>query len=84
MLRSGEPAMLFLGGDALRAKPLADAHRIAAATRTRVMAETFCARMERGRGRFPIERLPYYVEPGLAAGMSRSMVTAQVPAEVAG
>ena len=59
--------MLFLGGDALRAGPLADAHRIAAATGARLMAETFFARMERGRGRFAIDRLPYNVEPGLAA-----------------
>lgn len=67
ILRSGEPAMLFLGGDALRFGPLADAHRIAAATGARLMAETFCTRMERGRGRFAIDRLPYNVEPGLAA-----------------
>jgi acetolactate synthase-1/2/3 large subunit len=67
LLRSGEPAMLFLGGDALRAGPLADASRIAAATGARLMAETFCTRMERGRGRFAVERLPYNVEPGLAA-----------------
>jgi acetolactate synthase-1/2/3 large subunit len=67
ILRSGEPAMLFLGGDALRAGPLADAHRIAAATGARLMAETFCTRMERGRGRFAVDRLPYNVEPGLAA-----------------
>jgi len=66
ILRSGEPAMLFLGGDALRAGPLADAHRIAAATGARLMAETFCVRMARGRGRFAIDRLPYNVEPGLA------------------
>ena len=67
ILRSGESAMLFLGGDALRAGPLADAHRIAAATGCGLMAETFFARMERGRGRFAIDCLPYNVEPGLAA-----------------
>lgn len=67
ILRSGEPAMLFLGGDALRAGPLAAAHRIAAATGARLMAETFCTRMERGQGRFAIDRLPYNVAPGLAA-----------------
>jgi len=67
VLRSGEPAMLFLGGMALRAAPLADAHRIAAATGARLMAETFFARMARGRGRFAIECLPYNIEPGVAA-----------------
>ncbi|MCB1500083.1 MAG: acetolactate synthase large subunit [Bauldia sp.] len=66
LLRSGD-AMLFLGGDALRAQPLAAAHRIAAATGARLMAETFSARMERGHGRFAIDRLPYNIGPGLAA-----------------
>jgi acetolactate synthase-1/2/3 large subunit len=67
ILRSGEPAILFLGGHALRADPLADSHRIAAATGAGLMAETFFARMERGRGRFAIDCLPYNVEPGTAA-----------------
>jgi acetolactate synthase-1/2/3 large subunit len=67
VLRSGEPAMLFLGGHALRADPLAAAHRIAAASGAGLMAETFFARMERGRGRFAIDCLPYNVEPGTAA-----------------
>lgn len=67
LLGAGAATMLFLGGDALRATPLADASRIAAATGARLMAETFCTRMERGRGRFAVARLPYNLEPGLAA-----------------
>jgi acetolactate synthase-1/2/3 large subunit len=66
-LRSGEPAMLFLGGRALRAAALADAHRVAAASGCRLMAETFFARMERGRGRFAVDCLPYGVEAGVAS-----------------
>jgi acetolactate synthase-1/2/3 large subunit len=66
LLRSGEPALLLLGGAALLAGPLADAHRIAAATGARLLAPLSNARVERGRGRHPIERVPYPVEAALA------------------
>ena len=66
-LRSGEPAMLLLGGDALRAGPLATAQGILAATGARMLAQTSNARMERGAGRAPIERLPYPVDQAVAA-----------------
>ena len=49
-LRSGEPALLLLGGDACRADGLAAASRIAAATGARMLTETFPARLERGAG----------------------------------
>jgi acetolactate synthase-1/2/3 large subunit len=62
ILRSGEPTLILLGGGAMRAGPLADAHRIAAATGARLDGEGFSARIERGRGRFPIGRLPYPVD----------------------
>lgn len=58
-LRSGEPVMLVLGGVALRAGPLALAQRIASATGARLIASLSNARVERGRGRVPIERVPY-------------------------
>ena len=58
-LRSGEPCMLVLGGIALRAEPLALAQDIAAATGARLIASLSNARVERGRGRVPIERVPY-------------------------
>jgi acetolactate synthase-1/2/3 large subunit len=66
LLRSGEPTVLLLGGAALRAGPLADAHRIAAATGARLLAPLSNARVERGRGRYPIERVPYPVDAALA------------------
>jgi acetolactate synthase-1/2/3 large subunit len=67
VLRSGAPTLLLIGGAGLRAQPLADAHRIAAGTGARLLAPTFSTRVERGRGRFPVERLPYPVESAIEA-----------------
>jgi acetolactate synthase-1/2/3 large subunit len=67
VLRSGEPALLLLGGTALRAGALESAHRIAAATGARLMAAGSNARIERGRGRVPIERVPYPVDQAVKA-----------------
>lgn len=61
-LRSGEPAALFLGGMALREDALDEAGRIAAASGARILCETFPARLQRGAGRVPVERLPYFGE----------------------
>lgn len=61
-LRSGEASCLLLGGKALRERGLKAASRIAAATGSRVMSEVFPARIQRGRGRPTIERLPYFGE----------------------
>ncbi len=66
-LRSGEPTMLLLGGHALRTGPLAVARGILEATGARMLAQTSNARMERGAGRTPIERLPYPVDQAVAA-----------------
>jgi acetolactate synthase-1/2/3 large subunit len=67
LLRRGEPSMLVLVNDALRAGPLADAHRIAAATGARLWAPTANRRIERGAGRHPIERIPYPVDVAVQA-----------------
>jgi acetolactate synthase-1/2/3 large subunit len=67
LLRSGEPAMLFLGRRALRAQGAELAHRIAAATGVRLMTQQANPRVERGQGRAPIERLPYGLPPAMAA-----------------
>ncbi len=61
-LKTGEPTTLFLGGPALRADCLEQAGRISAATGARIICETFPARIERGAGRVPVERLPYFGE----------------------
>jgi len=60
-------AVLLLAGRALREAPLHMAHNIAAATGARLMAEQSNARIERGRGRVPVERIPYSVDEALAA-----------------
>jgi acetolactate synthase-1/2/3 large subunit len=62
VLRGDEPAALFLGGRACRADALVDAGRIAAATGAKLLAETFPARIERGAGRVPVDRLAYLAE----------------------
>lgn len=65
-LRSGEPAMLMLGGLALRQKGLELAGRIAAKTGCRLISEGSNARLERGAGRVQVERVPYVVDRALA------------------
>jgi acetolactate synthase-1/2/3 large subunit len=65
-LKSGEPAMLFLGGAALRGGALENAGRIAARTGCRLMSEYNNARMEGGAGRVRVDRLPYPVDQALA------------------
>jgi len=61
-LSNGKLTALFLGGRALREDSLAAAGRIAKATGARIICETFPARLQRGSGRVPAERLPYFAE----------------------
>ncbi|CAM5545043.1 Acetolactate synthase large subunit OS=Streptomyces alboniger OX=132473 GN=CP975_06670 PE=3 SV=1 [Streptomyces alboniger] len=67
-LRSGEPAALLLGGDAVRGAAFTAAGRVAAATGAKLLCETFPARLERGAGRPVAERLAY-----LASGATRQL-----------
>ncbi|HEV2675066.1 MAG TPA: acetolactate synthase large subunit [Aliidongia sp.] len=67
ILRSGEPTLILLTGPALRERGLELAGRIATATGARLMAQTFNARIERGAGRVPIDRVPYLVDLAVAA-----------------
>ena len=66
VLRSGEPTVLMVGGDATVAPGLAAAARIAEATGARVLCETFPTRLERGAGVPAIERLAYFAEAAAA------------------
>jgi acetolactate synthase I/II/III large subunit len=66
VLRGGEPTVIVLGGPALRREGLELAGRIAAKTGAKLMAETFNARMERGAGRVPVDRIPYPVDQAVA------------------
>jgi acetolactate synthase-1/2/3 large subunit len=61
-LRSGERCALFIGGRACSG-PLLDAvAALAATTGAEVLCETFPARLARGAGRPPVERLGYLAE----------------------
>ncbi|MEZ4218309.1 MAG: acetolactate synthase large subunit [Myxococcota bacterium] len=66
-LREAARPLVLLGGRALRADALAQAARIATACGARLVSEVFPAHHERGRGRPPVERLPYF--PEQAAGL---------------
>ena len=63
VLRSGEPTLIILANKATRGVALERAGRIAAATGARLGSQFFTARIERGAGRVPIERIPYAVDP---------------------
>jgi acetolactate synthase-1/2/3 large subunit len=61
-LRSGEPVVLLIGGAATRERGLLAAARVALATGGRLLCETFPARLQRGAGVPPVERLAYFSE----------------------
>ncbi len=61
-LRSGRPAAILLGGRACVGPMLDTVADIAHATGARLFGETFPARLERGSGRPPVERLAYLAE----------------------
>src|SRR5215203_3742359 len=84
VLRSGEPAVLFMGGHALREPGLLLAGRIAAKTGARLLAQTLNARVERGAGRVAVDFLPYPVDAALATlGELRHLVLVGSEAPVA-
>ena len=66
VLRSGEPTVLMIGGDATRGPGLGAAARIAQATGARSLCETFPTRLERGAGVPAVERLAYFAEAATA------------------
>jgi acetolactate synthase-1/2/3 large subunit len=84
VLTGDEKAVLLLGGRALRQPALGAAGRVGAATGTRVLAETFPARQERGGSRPTFDRLGYFAEAVEAqlAG-TRHLVLAGAAAPVA-
>ena len=65
VLRSGEPTLVVFGGQATRGRALDLAGRISAHTGCRMATQFFTARIERGAGRVPLERVPYYVPAAL-------------------
>jgi acetolactate synthase I/II/III large subunit len=67
LFRRREPVLLVLGGEALRADALETANRIAAATGAKLIATGSNARVARGRGRVPVNRIPYPVDQAVRA-----------------
>ncbi len=62
ILRERAPAALLLGGDALVARGLRAAARVARTSGCALFVETFPARLERGQGLPDPPRLPYFPE----------------------
>jgi acetolactate synthase-1/2/3 large subunit len=66
LLRQPEgPVLVILGGRACRGAGLDLAGKLAQATGCRLATQFFSARIERGAGRVPLERIPYFVAPAL-------------------
>ncbi len=64
-LRSGQPSMLVLSGPALGEAGLRAANRIAHKTGAKLRTPTQIPYMARGRGRVPVDRIPYVVDAAL-------------------
>ncbi len=64
-LSNGRRTAILLGGRALRGAALKSAGRIARATGATLLCETFPARVERGAGRVPLARIPYFAEQAI-------------------
>ncbi|TPG58507.1 acetolactate synthase large subunit [Roseomonas nepalensis] len=67
VLREGRNVLLLLGGPALREEGQRLANRILRATGAKVLAEGSNARVARGRGRMPLERVPYVADVAIKA-----------------
>jgi acetolactate synthase-1/2/3 large subunit len=67
ILRAGGETMLLIGGPALMEAPLHLAAAIAEAFGAKMLAPVSPARIERGRGRVPVARVPYPVDMALEA-----------------
>jgi acetolactate synthase-1/2/3 large subunit len=65
-LLSPQTCAIMLGGDALYGQALETAGRIAAATGAKLITDCFPTRMQRGAGRAPVERIPYFAEAAVS------------------
>jgi len=64
-LRKGKPSMLVLAGQALSEEGLIAAQRVAQVSGAKLRTQGQIPRMARGRGRVPVDRIPYVVEKAL-------------------
>jgi acetolactate synthase I/II/III large subunit len=77
VLRGGEPVVILVGGSGLHRAGLEAASRISQATGARLLAETFPARLERGAGIPPVDRLAYLGEFAMSQlGGARHLILA--------
>ena len=67
VLREKNNVLLLLGGSAVHEPEQRLVWRVAAATQAKLMTEGSNARTERGRGRLPLERVPYANDLAVAA-----------------
>ena len=67
VLREKKNVLIMLGGEAVHEKSQRLVWRIASMTGAGLMTEGSNARTERGRGRLPLERVPYANEPAVKA-----------------
>ena len=82
--KHGNKAALFIGGQAMRARGLKAAGRIATQTGCRLICETFPSRLERGGSLPSVEKLPYFPEQALELmGKVSAVVIAGAPSPVA-
>jgi acetolactate synthase-1/2/3 large subunit len=66
-LANGKPTMLLIGGACFAEGALLTAWRIAQGAGAKILCERSPARMPRGRGRVPVERIPYPIDLGIGA-----------------
>ncbi|MSQ54567.1 MAG: acetolactate synthase large subunit [Betaproteobacteria bacterium] len=80
-LRESRASALMIGGEGLSRRGIAAAHAIAGATGCRVFAPMSNARMYRGWGCHPVERVPFGVDEAMAflAGLESVVLAGAVP-----
>ncbi len=81
-LCNGRRTAIVVGGGAMREAPLELAGRIAAGCNAALLCETFPARLQRGAGRVPLTRIPYFAEQAiefLQEFEQMILIAAQVP-----
>lgn len=84
VLRRKEPAVLVLSGAALTERGLAAANRVAHVTGATLRTPSPVAHMARGRGRVPVDRIPYMLDNALkmlAGTMHVVLVGAKPPTQ---
>ncbi|MBT4205147.1 MAG: acetolactate synthase large subunit [Proteobacteria bacterium] len=65
LLNNGRKTAFVLGGRALHEDTLELAGRISESTGVTLLGETFPARLQRGAGRVPVARVPYFAEQAI-------------------